>query len=553
MSDASGTLGDLIAAFLEAAGVHLAFGVVSVHNIPILDALNRRGRIRFVPARGEAGATNMADAAARISGGLGVAVTSTGTGAGNAAGALVEAAIAGTPLLHFTGQVDKPFLDRGFGFLHEAPAQLDMLRAVSKAAFRIVDPGDAPGVLHEAASLALAAPQGPVSIEIPVDVQNAPAPMPAKFAPLRRTAPAPDEAALDRLAARMIRARRPMLWLGGGAREAGDAVAALASMGVAVVTSAAGRGILPESDAMSLGAFGASPPVEQLYESVDFLLVVGSHLRSNETRTYNLRLPLARGRVDVDPRAETRGYPCEIFVLGDATLVLEDLAARLVGRLAPDRAFGAEVAAARRAAEEGLHRSIAPYGPMLDAVVRLMPRDALWVRDITLSNSTWGNRMPPLGRPRSAVHAMGGGIGQGLAMAVGAALAGGGRKTVALVGDGGLMLNLGELATAAESGADIALVLMNDGGYGVIRNIQHNMYGGRECYADLKTPDFARVAESLGIPHRRLASLDDFAPAFAGAMQHQGLSIVEVDMRAIGPFVQRHGSFPPPPAAGIGR
>ncbi|HUK61518.1 MAG TPA: thiamine pyrophosphate-binding protein [Stellaceae bacterium] len=552
MSDAT-TLGDVIAAFLESVGVRLAFGVVSVHNIPILDAIHRRGKIRFVPARGEAGATNMADAAARISGGLGVVVTSTGTGAGNAAGALVEAATAGTPLLHFTGQVDKPFLDRGFGFLHEAPAQLDMLRAVSKAAFRIVDPSEAPAVLHEAARLALAAPRGPVSIEIPVDVQSAPAKMPQHFPPVALAPIAPDPAALDRLSARMAAARRPLLWLGGGAREAGNAAAALAATGVAVVTSAAGRGILPEDDPMSLGAFAASPPVEQLYDSVDFMVVAGSHLRSNETRTYNLHLPLARARIDVDPAAEGRGYPCEIFVRGDARLVLEDLAARLAGRLAPDPAFAADVAAARAAAEEGLRRSIAPYGPMLDALTRLMPKDALWVRDITLSNSTWGNRMPALGDPRSAVHAMGGGIGQGLAMAVGAALAGSPRKTVALVGDGGLMLNLGELATAAESGADIALLVMNDGGYGVIRNIQHNMYGGRECYADLLTPDFARVAESLGIPHRRLGALTDFAPAFAAAVQHKGLSIVEVDMRAIGPFTQRHGSFPPPPAAAIGR
>jgi acetolactate synthase I/II/III large subunit len=533
--------------------VKLAFGVASVHNIPILDAIHRRGRIRFVPARGEAGATNMADASARVTGGLGVVVTSTGTGAGNAAGALVEAATAGTPLLHVTGQVDKPFLDRGFGFLHEAPAQLAMLSAVSKAAYRITDPANAAAVLHEVATRALEAPRGPVSIEIPVDVQNAPAIVPPRFAPLAPIALAPDAPSLDKLAARMALARRPMLWLGGGARAAGDAAASLAAMGVAVVTSAAGRGILPEDDPMSLGAFGASPPVEELYDTVDFMLVAGSHLRSNETRTYNLKLPLSRGRIDVDPAAEARGYPCEIFVRGDARLVLEDLAARLVGRLAVDRGFAADVAAARRAAEEGLFRGIAPYAPMLEAVLRLMPKDALWVRDITLSNSTWGNRMPPQRAPRRAVHAMGGGIGQGLAMAVGAALAGDGRKTVALVGDGGLMLGLGELATAADSGADIALVLMNDGGYGVIRNIQDNMYGGRQCYADLLTPDFSRVAASLGIPHRRIAALDEFAPAFAASIRLKGLSIVELDMRAIGPFAQKHGSFPPPPAAGIGR
>jgi acetolactate synthase I/II/III large subunit len=279
----------------------------------------------------------------------------------------------------------------------------------------------------------------------------------------------------------------------------------------------------------------------------------GSHLRSNETRTYNLRLPLARARIDVDLDAEARGYPCEIFVRGDARLVLEALADRGAARFAVDPTFAADVALARREAEAGMRKGIEPYGPLLAAVEHLIPRDALWVRDITLSSTTWGNRAPAVRAPRAAVHAMGGGIGQGLPMAIGAALAGGGRKTVALVGDGGLALNLGELATAAECGADITMILMNDGGYGVIRNIQDNMYGGRQCYADLKMPQFGLLAESLGIPHRRVAALDAFGPAFAAALQAKGLSVVEVDMRAIGPFVVKHGMFPPAPAAAIGR
>lgn len=548
------TVGDVIAAFLELLGVELAFGVVSVHNIPILDAINRRQRIRFVPARGEAGATNMADAAARISGRLGVVVTSTGTGAGNAAGALLEAITAGTPLLHLTGQVDKPFLDRGFGFLHEVPAQLDMLRAISKAAFRITSPGETLAVLREAASLAFAAPQGPVSIEIPIDVQNARLDVPQHFEPLSVPLHTPDPAVLDRLAARVAAARRPLLWLGGGAREAAAAVKRLAALGIGSVASAAGRGILADDHPLSLGAYGAAPPVETLYDSVDFMLVVGSHLRGNETRTYNLRLPLSRGRIDADPRADGRSYPSEIFVLGDARLALEGLADRLEKRApAIDPAFAAAIAAAKREAESGMRRAAEPYGAMIDAVEQQMPRDALWVRDITLASTGWGGRMPAIRTPRAAVHAMGGGIGQGLPMAVGAALAGGGRKTVALVGDGGLALSLGELATAAESGADIVLLLMNDGGYGVIRNIFDNAYGGRRCFADLKMPAFGLLAESLGIPYRRVGEVAAFGPAFAAALQAQGLSIVEIDMRAIGPFAARGGNFPPPPAAGIGR
>ena len=143
MSEQTVTTGEVVATFLEACGVQTAFGVISIHNLPMLDAIGRRGNIRFVPSRGEAGALNMADAYARTRGELGVAFTSTGTGAGNAAGALVEAETAGTPLLHLTGQIDLPYLDRGRGYIHEAKAQLGMLRSISKAVYRVWSPESA--------------------------------------------------------------------------------------------------------------------------------------------------------------------------------------------------------------------------------------------------------------------------------------------------------------------------------------------------------------------------------------------------------------------------
>ncbi|MGH7034192.1 MAG: thiamine pyrophosphate-binding protein [Stellaceae bacterium] len=545
MSDGRMTVGDVVAAFLERCGVELAFGVISIHNMPILDAFHRRGRIRFVPARGEAGATNMADASARVSGRLGVAVTSTGTAAGNAAGALVEAATAGTPLLHLTGQIDSPFLDRGFGFLHEARDQLGMLRAVSKAAFRIAAPAQCLQILREAVRMALTPPTGPVSVEIPIDVQQSLVESPADLVPLPLPVPAVDAALIDELAERVAKARRPLLWLGGGARHAGEAVQKLVAMGFGVVTSTAGRGILAEDHPASLGAFTAIPSLERLYASVDLLLVAGSHLRSNETRTYTLPLPRTRIRIDADPEAEGRGYDSDMFICGDAAAVLDALATRLGSRpRAIDPRFGDDIVAARRSAEDALRTSMGPYAALLDALARQMPPDALWVRDITLSNSIWGNRAPPLRRVRSAVHAMGGGIGQGLPMALGAALGAPGRRTVALIGDGGFALSLGELATVAEAWPDLVILLMNDGGYGVIRNIQDSDYGGRRCYADIKAPHFGRLAESLDIPHRFIRDLADFSAIFASALTARGPTIIEIDMRAIGPFAIKFGGFP---------
>ena len=328
MSDAQGTVGDLIATFLSSCGVTTAFGVISIHNMPILDAFHRAGRVRFVAARGEAGAASMADAAARVTGRLGVVVTSTGTAAGNAAGALVEALTAGTPLLHLTGQIDTPYLDRNLGFLHEAPAQLAMLKAVSKAAYRIAKPDETLTILREAVRVALTAPQGPVSVEIPIDGQKALVSIPADCGPEPVTPPGSDAATLDRLASRLRDARRPLIWLGGGARDAATGARALADLGIGIVSSTAGRGIVSEDHPSSLAAFGATPAAEKLYASCDLMLVVGSHLRSNETRTYAVKLPRTLVRIDADPGARGRGYGESEFILGDAAAVLDGLATR---------------------------------------------------------------------------------------------------------------------------------------------------------------------------------------------------------------------------------
>lgn len=548
------TVGELVAAFLEECGVRAAFGVISIHNMPILDAFGRRAAaaaaqgkpapIRFVPARSEPGAVNMADACARVSGGLGVAVTSTGTAAGNACGAMVEALTAGTPLVHLTGQIEVPYLDRELAYIHEAPEQLEMLRAVSKAAFRVRSPETALGTLREAVRVALTAPRGPVSVEIPIDVQAAEIALPDTLAPAPVTAPQPCPTALDRLAERLARAKRPLLWLGGGARHAGAEVRRLIDLGFGVVTSVQGRGVVPEDHPLSLGAFNLYEPVERFYGTCDALVVVGSRLRSNETLKYKLKLPRPLFRIDADPQQQGRCYEDDGFVPGDARLALAGLADRLAGRMKVDPAFAPDLARARAAAERIVRDGLGPYAALLDALQRAAGRDFVWVRDVTVSNSTWGNRSLRIFGPRDGVHALGGGIGQGIQMAAGAAIAAGGRRTFCLVGDGGLQVNLGELATLVQEQADVVMVLMNDRGYGVIRNIQDAQYGGRRYYADLHTPDFGALAQSIGLPFQRVRDLAAIDGALKDAAGRRGPSLIEVDMVAIGPFAK---AFAGPP------
>jgi acetolactate synthase-1/2/3 large subunit len=358
----------------------------------------------------------------------------------------------------------------------------------------------------------------------------------------------PGSAQLDALADRLATARRPLLWLGGGARHARAAVQRLVRLGFGVLTSTQGRGVLPDDHPASLGAFCTQKPVEAFYATCDAMLAVGTRLRSNETLGYHLQLPATLYRIDANALAQNRGYSSEYFVHGDALLALDGLADRLEGRIQPDPALHADLGAARRAAEALVDATLGPYVRLKNELNTALAGKALWVRDITLSNSMWGNRSLYIDDPRAGVHALGGGIGQGLAMGIGAAIGGAlhalGRKTVTLAGDGGLMLNIGELACAMQEQADLVLLVMNDRGYGVIKNIQDAVYGARRCYVDLHTPDFALLCRSLAVPHLRLAEPGSTAEVLRQALAMKGPVMVEVDMNAWGPFAAKFAGPP---------
>jgi acetolactate synthase I/II/III large subunit len=542
-------VGDLVARFLAEIGVTTVFGVISIHNMPILDAIHRQQRIRFVPARGEAGAMNMADAYARVSNSLGVVITSTGTAAGNSAGGQVEALTAGSPLLHITTQVDRPFMDRDRAAIHDVPRQAAMLQAISKAYYRIWDAHGALGTLMAAASAALSAPRGPVSIELPVDVQRELAAIPKRVS-LSRASVVHPTAQVEALADLVRAAKRPMLWLGGGAREAGAAATELVERGFCAVTSTNGRAVVSEQHPRSLGAFNMTPQAQAIYRRADLMIVVGSRLRGNESLNNQMVLPRPLVQIDAEPSQGGRNYPVDLFIHGEARPVLEELAAMLPKELNVEPGFGHEVSVARASSEGALREQLGPYNVVADALLeRVGEGGHPFVRDVTISNSTFGNRYVALAAPNLGVHALGGGIGQGIAMAVGAAMASPDRKTIALIGDGGTMVNLSEFLTAVEEKAEIVFVLMNDKAYGVIRNIQDAQYRSRYAYSALRTPDFAHLAASLGLPHQRIARVEDFAATLDAALAAPGPRLLEVDMVAIGPFGK---SFSGPPAGAAG-
>lgn len=524
--------GDLLAEVLRAAGVDTVFGVVSIHNLPLVQEVS--AALRFVPVRHEAAAVNAADGYARAVAGLGCALTSTGTGAGNAAGSLIEALTAGSPVLHVTGQIPTTHLGQGRGFIHETRDQAGMLAAVSRTAYTVEIADAAADLLPRAVTQALTAPGGPVSVQWPIDLQYAPiAAGLSPAAPL--TVPAPSSDAIAEAVGVLAAARRPAIWAGGGAVRARARLRELVDrLGAALFTSNAGRGAVPEDHPQCVGNYATAPAGQALLDDADVLLSLGTHFRSNETHTYQLRLPTVHVQVDVDPAALGRAYPIKLGVCGDVDQVLAALLAELP-EPAANPAWRARVREARMQARAAQRHAIGPQAVVCDAIRTALPRDGILARDVTIPASSWGNRLLPVYDPRSNLFARGGGIGQGLAMGIGAAAARPDTPVVVIAGDGGLAVHLGELLTLAQERPRLSLVVFNDGGYGVLRNMQ-DAQGQPHTGVDLLAPDFAALAAAVGLGY---AQLRDPAPASAvmsAAVAADRPTLVEVDVNALGPM-----------------
>jgi acetolactate synthase-1/2/3 large subunit len=539
------TGGELLVEVLREAGVEVVFGIISVHNLPLVEAVAEH--LRFVPVRHEASAVNAADGYARATGRLGCALTSTGTGAGNAAGSLIESLSSGTPVLHITGQVELEFLGSGRGFIHETKDQLGMLRAVSVEAHTICSVDEAAPTLREAVRRALRAPGGPVSVEWPIDLQYLPHPMntvpAADVAPTPAAGTAHAVSGLDELVALASAARRPLIWAGGGvARSGPELTALLETWGAGLLTSNSGRGAVPEDHPLVIGNYAATPAGQELLDEADLILSLGTHFRSNETRDYALRLPVTHLQVDLDPDAIGRVYQAKAGVVADVSELLPALIAALADGGSTDAGWRDRVTRARDEVRTRQRANLGDHAILADALRAVLPRESVIARDVTIASSSWGNRLLEMHDPRSNVFPRGGGIGQGLGMGIGAALARPDEPTAVIVGDGGLAVHFGELLTLAQEKPWLVLLVFNDGGYGVLRNLQESQ-GKERSAVDLTTPDFALLSESLGLAYRRIGSAAEAQPVLEDAVSLRGPVVIEIDLAAYG---EMPAPFTPP-------
>ena len=545
------TTADAVVKELVQAGVEVAFGIVSIHNMPIYDAILRDGSIKLICSRGESGAVNMADGYARATGKLGVVITSTGTGAGNAAGSLVEAWAAGVPLLHLTGEVASPYLGTGKGYIHECKDQLSMMSGACKNAVRLRRPEQTAGVVRKVIEEALTAPTGPVSLEIPIDFQSAiiedvsiDKVQVDVFKPQLTTVI--PEIAISKIS----EACRPVIWAGGGviSANASKELTNLAEiLGAAVITSQSGKGSIPEDHEQCIGHFAANESTKEFLRNADLLISVGVRFRGNETSNWKVPVPEEHISIDADFNAINRNYKATVGLVGDAKDILSALINKIDEKsISVLPSYIEEVRSLRNEVRGQLRKTLGPFEQFVDGMREILPRDTILVRDVTVQANVWGSRIFDIYEPRTSIHASGGGIGQGLPTAIGAQLGCPHQTVVLMAGDGGFMVNVGEMVTAAEENLPIIVVLFDDSGYGVLRNIQEAAYG-RQVAVNLLSPDFVKLAESMHFEAARIGSGDEFVNELKKASERRKPTMIIVDMEAVGPMAKPFGG--PPGAA----
>ena len=221
-------------------------------------------------------------------------------------------------------------------------------------------------------------------------------------------------------------------------------------------------------------------------------------------------------------------------IVGDARLSLEGILGHVTGS-SVDIQFVDRVKKWKDADREELLKEIGTDHAAIVSMIRtILPRDGRIVRDSTVPNYTWGNRLLPILESRTSMRAASSAIGPGLPLGIGAAL-GSGASTVVIQGDGGLMLSIGELATCAEHQIPVIICVFNDSGYGVLRIIQDSVYGHRHG-TDLPKNDFVKIAEGMGVAAEHVRGIDEFEQAFSRAVATPGPTLLDIDMDYLAPI-----------------
>ncbi len=520
--------GEALMSLLEAYGVDTVFGIPGEHTLELYRGIEK-SRVRAITPRNEQGASFMADGYARVTGKPGVCTLITGPGVTNAATGIGQAYADSIPMLVISSANDSPSLGKGWGRLHETTDLCAITRPITAFSAMVHDPAEVPELIAQAFTVFHSRRPRPVHIAIPIDVMEMPVndnwqayPIPAL--------PIPAVEAIARAAELLARSAHSVIIVGGGAQHASSEVTRLAELlQLGVIASNAGKGIVADTNPLSLGGGIISPAVQAHLAEAEVVLAIGTELAEADSFIYDLQINGKLIRIDIDPARFSDAFPATVAVQGDSRSACEQLIAALDGLDIKSASAKVgerleQVRAQQNAAYTEVERQ---HIRVLDTLREELPDDAVIMGDIAQLVYTGTAAMKTL-LPRTWFYPAGfGTLGCALPGAIGAKLATPDKVVLALVGDGGFMFTVNELATAVEEGLSIPIIIWHNHSYAMIRDGMVKR-GIPEIGVNPKAPDFIKLAEAFGCPGIKVDSDASFRRALHDAMNYAGPSLVIV-------------------------
>lgn len=540
------TGGEALARMLLAHGAGPIFGMGGFQLLPFYDAARRLG-LKHNLINDERCGVFAADAYAKVSGRVGVVDATLGPGATNLVTGLVEALNAGSPLVAIVGDTHR---DHAWKNMTQETRQAEMLRPAAKEVIRVEVIHRIPELVRRAFTVATTGRPGPVVLIVPEDISHGnygfddeafTADARYQAAPALRSRP--DAEGLTEAAALLAAAERPLILAGGGvhiSQAANDLFAFAQAQNIPVAHTMGGKGAIPCTSPLSAGLFGRYDRIANgLIAESDCLLVVGCKLGEIATKRYTVPEP-GKTLIHLDCVAEEIGrtYRPTVPLWGDVREGVRDLAAALADKAQPSAradwcaSVVTRMAAWRETARERLESEEVPVnmGRLMGTLNTVLPDDAILIADGGFA-AHWGGLLYDSRRAgRGFVPDRGfASIGYGLPGAIGARLAAPERAVVALTGDGGFNMVLGELETARRMGLSLVVIVVNNAASGYVKALQHLMYGeGSYQSSDLAETDYAAAAQALGCNGIRVEAPGDLENALREALAAKGPTVLDV-------------------------
>jgi thiamine pyrophosphate-dependent acetolactate synthase large subunit-like protein len=526
---------------LKREGIDVVFGIPSVHNIRLYEALRKEPHIKHILCRHETTATHMADGYSRVSNKPGVVIASTGPGTGYVVPAMHEAWGNCSPVILVTTNIPTPGIGMGTGMLHELDNQAALFSGITKRTILIREGDGIEDRVHEAIKTALSGRPGPVYLEVPFDLLK------KDFSRSEKDSSVGKEEGclrndLKRALSLINSAKQPLFLLGREAGRAGigkDVLDLAERVGAPIVTNTNGKGVIPEDHPLSFGNVARRGVVREIVQGCDVAVAIGTRLRNVDAKRRGLVLPTLI-HIDWDGKWINKNFPAEVALIGHVPALFKELARSVESNPSKNKRLGWISKMKKRLNKEiGEIREFSIELEYLDTIRRSLPRESALFVDNTLLGY-WAEYFYPSYCPRGFIGAKGAStIGFAFAAAIGGKIADPERPVLALIGDGGFLYSSQELATCVRHSITFPVIVNNDEAYGVISYLQREKFK-KEYESRLTSPDFVSLAHAYGAKAVRVESPASLEEAVKNALHSEDMWVIELAAKFTEPAFGRY-------------